>query len=125
MLCYVIPFLGLIFFPLSLFIHHSPSKKEIYISSINLASALMGLFFSRNLPFKFCLPFLFSKRVSGNMFPKQLENMMCLVARTGRHLQRYDDHGCRQVVGSLSLSLYLPFLSYVMCFGISTYDKIL
>ncbi|KAK7398784.1 hypothetical protein VNO78_09957 [Psophocarpus tetragonolobus] len=26
--------------------------------------------------------------------------MMCLVARTGRHLQRYDD-GCRQVVGCI------------------------
>ncbi|XP_061357597.1 nudix hydrolase 18, mitochondrial-like [Gastrolobium bilobum] len=58
---------------------------------------VMGLFFSRNLPFKYFLPFLFSKNLYGHLFPKQLE---CLVARTGRHLQRYDD-GCRQVVGCI------------------------
>ncbi|KAG4999373.1 hypothetical protein GLYMA_08G055800v4 [Glycine max] len=60
-------------------------------------SYVMGLFFSRNLPFNL---FLFSKKASGDLFPEQLDNMMCLVARTGRHLQRYDD-GCRQVVGCI------------------------
>ncbi|TKY61084.1 Nudix hydrolase 4 [Spatholobus suberectus] len=60
----------------------------------------MGLFFSRNLPSKFSLLFLFSKKASEDLFPKQLDNMMSLVARTGRHLQRYDD-GCRQVVGCI------------------------
>ncbi|KAE9613828.1 hypothetical protein Lal_00016267 [Lupinus albus] len=60
----------------------------------------MGLFFSRNLPFKFCLSFIFSNKISGEFFPRQLERMMCLVARTGRHLQRYDGE-CRQVVGCI------------------------
>ncbi|KAK7251746.1 hypothetical protein RIF29_35210 [Crotalaria pallida] len=64
-------------------------------------ATFMGLFISRNLPFKLFLPFLFSKKlISGNFFPKQLESVMCLVARTGRHLQRYDG-GCRQVVGCI------------------------
>uniref|UniRef100_A0A0R0J1G2 Nudix hydrolase domain-containing protein n=1 Tax=Glycine max TaxID=3847 RepID=A0A0R0J1G2_SOYBN len=61
----------------------------------------MGLFLSRNLACKFIYPFLFSKKVSKDLFPKQLENMMSLISpRTGRHLQRYDN-GCRQVVGCI------------------------
>ncbi|KAK4280665.1 hypothetical protein QN277_012261 [Acacia crassicarpa] len=55
----------------------------------------MGLALSRVL-----LPFLSSKIFSVDLFPKQLENMMCLVSRTGRHLQRYD-RGCRLVVGCI------------------------
>ncbi|XP_019436731.1 PREDICTED: nudix hydrolase 18, mitochondrial-like [Lupinus angustifolius] len=62
---------------------------------------IMGLFLSRNLTCNFLYPFLFSKKLSVDLFPKQLENMMCLVSpRTGRHLQRYDK-GCRQVVGCI------------------------
>ncbi|CAL0323927.1 unnamed protein product [Lupinus luteus] len=62
---------------------------------------IMGLFLSRNLTSNFLYPFLFSKKLSVDLFPKQLENMMCLVSpRTGRHLQRYDK-GCRQVVGCI------------------------
>ncbi|XP_061339969.1 nudix hydrolase 18, mitochondrial-like [Gastrolobium bilobum] len=62
----------------------------------------MGLLLSRNLACKFIYPFLFYKKVSKDLFPIQLENMMCLVSpRTGRHLQRYDDKGCRQVVGCI------------------------
>ncbi|XP_019432641.1 PREDICTED: nudix hydrolase 18, mitochondrial-like [Lupinus angustifolius] len=60
----------------------------------------MGLFFSRSLPFKCFFPFIFPKKISEDFFPRQLESMMCLVARTGRHLQRYDG-GCRQVVGCI------------------------
>ncbi|KAG5013284.1 hypothetical protein JHK86_025545 [Glycine max] len=61
----------------------------------------MGLFLSRNLACKFIYPFLFSNKVSKDLFPKQLENMISLVSpRTGRHLQRYDK-GCRQVVGCI------------------------
>ncbi|XP_019430469.1 PREDICTED: nudix hydrolase 18, mitochondrial-like [Lupinus angustifolius] len=63
--------------------------------------SIMGLFLSRNLASNFLYPFLFSKKISVDLFPKQLENMMCLVSpRTGRHLQRYDN-GCRQVVGCI------------------------
>ncbi|AET05613.1 putative hydrolase [Medicago truncatula] len=77
----------------------------------------MSLFFYRNLPFKFFLPFLFSKRVSGKILiiPKQLENMMCLVARTGMQLQRYDDDGCRQVVGYVRACMHrIPYLVYFL-----------
>ncbi|KAM7268364.1 hypothetical protein ACFE04_010530 [Oxalis oulophora] len=35
------------------------------------------------------------------LLPLQMENMMTLVARTGRHLQRYNEKGCRQVVGCI------------------------
>ncbi|XP_058736115.1 nudix hydrolase 4-like [Vicia villosa] len=61
----------------------------------------MGILFSRNLAIKCFLPFLFSNRVSGNLFPKELQNMMCMVSRTGRDLQRYDVDGCRQIVGCI------------------------
>ncbi|KAE9597476.1 hypothetical protein Lal_00029850 [Lupinus albus] len=60
----------------------------------------MGLFFSRSLPFKCFFPFIFPKKISEDFLPRQLESMMCLVARTGRHLQRYDGD-CRQVVGCI------------------------
>ncbi|WVZ15045.1 hypothetical protein V8G54_012611 [Vigna mungo] len=72
-----------------------------YSNNNNNKISFMGLFLSRNLACKFIYPFLFSKRVSKDLFPKQLENMMSLVSpRTGRHLQRYDQ-GCRQVVGCI------------------------
>ncbi|XP_019457158.1 PREDICTED: nudix hydrolase 18, mitochondrial-like [Lupinus angustifolius] len=62
---------------------------------------IMGLFLSRNLASHFLYPFLFSKKFPEDLFPKQLENMMCLVSsRTGRHLQRYDK-GHRLVVGCI------------------------
>ncbi|XP_054788016.1 nudix hydrolase 18, mitochondrial-like [Prosopis cineraria] len=60
----------------------------------------MGLALSRDLVSRFLLPFLSSRKLSVDLFPRQLENMMCLVSRTGRHLQRYDK-GCRQVVGCI------------------------
>lgn len=60
----------------------------------------MGLFLSRNIAsFIFSSP-LFSKKNGGIPIPMQLENMVSLVSRTGRHLQRYDK-GCRQVVGCI------------------------
>lgn len=37
----------------------------------------------------------------------ELKNMVALVSRTGRHMQRYNILGHRQVVGSVSLSLSL------------------
>ena len=47
----------------------------------------------------------------------ELKNMVALVSRTGRHLQRYE-RGCRQVVGfvkhpSLSLSLSRDHPTYL------------
>ncbi|KAF7822197.1 nudix hydrolase 18, mitochondrial-like [Senna tora] len=60
----------------------------------------MGLALSRNLASRFFFPFLFSKKIPADIFPKQLETMMCLVSRTGRDLQRYNK-GCRQVVGCI------------------------
>ncbi|XP_028805466.1 nudix hydrolase 18, mitochondrial [Neltuma alba] len=60
----------------------------------------MGLTLSRVLASRFLLPFFSLEKVAGDLFPKQLESMMCLVSRTGRHLQRYDK-GCRQVVGCI------------------------
>ncbi|KAJ7970252.1 Nudix hydrolase mitochondrial-like [Quillaja saponaria] len=57
----------------------------------------MGLFLSRNFARYF---FIFSKKIPGKLFPKQLENMVSLVSRTGRNLQRYEK-GCRQVVGCI------------------------
>ncbi|XP_021801021.1 nudix hydrolase 18, mitochondrial-like [Prunus avium] len=60
----------------------------------------MGLVVSRNIAaFIFSSP-LFSKKNSGNFIPMQLENVVSLVSRTGRHLQRYDKD-CRQVVGCI------------------------
>ncbi|XP_004299512.1 PREDICTED: nudix hydrolase 18, mitochondrial-like [Fragaria vesca subsp. vesca] len=59
----------------------------------------MGLLLSRNIiaSYIFSSP-LFSQKNGG--IPMQLENMVSLVSRTGRHLQRYDK-GCRQVVGCI------------------------
>ncbi|PRQ15865.1 putative hydrolase [Rosa chinensis] len=60
----------------------------------------MGIYLSRNIAsFIFSSP-LFSKKNGGIPIPMQLENMVSLVSRTGRHLQRYDK-GCRQVVGCI------------------------
>lgn len=40
---------------------------------------------------------------------------MCLVARTGMQLQRYDDDGCRQVVGYVRACMHrIPFLVYFL-----------
>ncbi|KAF7813505.1 nudix hydrolase 18, mitochondrial-like [Senna tora] len=60
----------------------------------------MGLFLSRHMACKFFFPYVFSRKASGDFLPKQLEDMVSLVSRTGRHLQRYDE-GCRQVVGCI------------------------
>jgi len=46
----------------------------------------------------FIYPYL--EKIPGKFLPVQMENMMTLVARTGRHLQRYEK-GCRQVVGCI------------------------
>lgn len=74
----------------------------------------MGLFLSRNLACKFIYPFLFSKRVSKDLFPKPLETMMSLMSpRTGRHLQRYDQ-GCRQVVGCVLVPSYAFFFLFLL-----------
>ncbi|CAL9031733.1 unnamed protein product [Prunus brigantina] len=60
----------------------------------------MGLFLSRNFAdFVFSSP-LFSKKNGGNFIPLQIEDVVSLVSRTGRHMQRYDK-GCRQVVGCI------------------------
>ncbi|KAJ7975272.1 Nudix hydrolase mitochondrial-like [Quillaja saponaria] len=60
----------------------------------------MGLFLSKNFAPYIFLPFLFSKKIRGKLLPMHIENMMSLVSRTGRHLQRYEK-GCRQVVGCI------------------------
>ncbi|ONI09399.1 hypothetical protein PRUPE_5G235900 [Prunus persica] len=60
----------------------------------------MGLFLSRNIAdFVFSSP-LFSKKNGGNFIPMQIEDVVSLVSRTGRHMQRYDE-GYRQVVGCI------------------------
>ncbi|KAL6281716.1 hypothetical protein ACE6H2_018597 [Prunus campanulata] len=60
----------------------------------------MGLVVSRNFAaFIFSSP-LFSNKNGGNFIPMQLENVVSLVSRTGRQLQRYDKD-CRQVVGCI------------------------
>lgn len=58
----------------------------------------MGLFLSRNLV-NFLLSFS-AKKIPGKIFSVQIEDVVSLVSRTGRHLQRYDK-GCRQVVGCI------------------------
>ena len=55
----------------------------------------MGLYLSRNIA-NFILSL--DKKVCGKAIPVEIGNMVSLVSRTGRHLQRYD-RGCRQVVG--------------------------
>ncbi|CAL2262460.1 unnamed protein product [Prunus armeniaca] len=57
----------------------------------------MGLFLSRNIA-DFVFSSLFSKKNGGNFIPMQIQDVVSLVSRTGRHMQRYDK-GCRQVVG--------------------------
>ncbi|KAI4347287.1 hypothetical protein L6164_008109 [Bauhinia variegata] len=59
----------------------------------------MGLFISRNLASKI-IPVLYPQKYPCSFLPKQLENMVCLVSRTGRQFQRYDK-GCRLVVGCI------------------------
>ncbi|XP_008240121.1 PREDICTED: nudix hydrolase 17, mitochondrial-like [Prunus mume] len=59
----------------------------------------MGLFLSRNIA-DFVFSSLFSKKNGGNFIPMQIEDVVSLVSRTGRHMQRYDK-GCRQVVGCI------------------------
>ncbi|KAK4747150.1 hypothetical protein SAY87_026187 [Trapa incisa] len=56
----------------------------------------MGLFLSRNLA-NLLISFYWKK---GKLAGAQIEEMVSLVSRTGRHLQRYDK-GCRQVVGCI------------------------
>ncbi|XP_050376339.1 nudix hydrolase 18, mitochondrial-like isoform X1 [Argentina anserina] len=58
----------------------------------------MGLLLSRNIASFISSSPLFSKK--NGCIPMQLENMVSLVSRTGRHLQRYEK-GCRQVVGCI------------------------
>ncbi|XP_030521771.2 nudix hydrolase 18, mitochondrial-like [Rhodamnia argentea] len=58
----------------------------------------MGLSLSRNL-LNFLLHFS-PKKSPGNLFSVQIEDVVSLVSRTGRHLQRYDK-GRRQVVGCI------------------------
>ncbi|OAY46484.1 nudix hydrolase 18, mitochondrial [Manihot esculenta] len=55
-------------------------------------------FFVRNFAnfLSFLLPFI--DKLPSKLLPPQLEKIVALVSRTGRHLQRYDK-GCRQVVG--------------------------
>lgn len=90
------------FYPSILIFRAKTTNNNITTNKKNKIG-VMGLFLSRNLACKFIYPFLFSKKVSKDLFPKQLENMMSLISpRTGRHLQRYDN-GCRQVVGCVSL----------------------
>ncbi|KAF3437823.1 hypothetical protein FNV43_RR20579 [Rhamnella rubrinervis] len=60
----------------------------------------MGLFFSRNIASFIVSSFSVSEKTRGKFSQMQLENMVSLVSRTGRHLQRYDK-GCRQVVGCI------------------------
>ncbi|KAJ9141568.1 hypothetical protein P3X46_032091 [Hevea brasiliensis] len=57
-------------------------------------------FFVRNFAnlLSFLLPFL--DKLPSKLLPAQFENMISLVSRTGRHLQRYNK-GCRQVVGCI------------------------
>ncbi|KAM7280273.1 hypothetical protein ACFE04_007407 [Oxalis oulophora] len=41
------------------------------------------------------------KKIPVKFLPVQIENMMALLTHTGRHLQRYDSKGCRQIVGCI------------------------
>lgn len=85
----------------------NPSSKEKHRCGVFFCFfSFMGILFSRNVSFKFFLPFLFLNRISGNLFPKELQNMVCMVSRTGRDLQRYDDDGCRQIVGYVYMILF-------------------
>ncbi|KAF5730291.1 hypothetical protein HS088_TW20G00664 [Tripterygium wilfordii] len=45
--------------------------------------------------------FAFLEKFPVKIMPIQLKDMVTLVSRTGRHLQRYDDKGLRQVVGCI------------------------
>ncbi|XP_021654968.2 nudix hydrolase 4 isoform X2 [Hevea brasiliensis] len=57
-------------------------------------------FFMRNFAnfLSFLLPFI--DKLPSKLLPAQFENMISLVSRTGRQLQRYD-RGCRLVVGCI------------------------
>jgi diphosphoinositol-polyphosphate diphosphatase len=60
----------------------------------------MGLFFSRNIANYIISSFSVSEKTRGKLSQMQFGNMVSLVSRTGRHLQRYDK-GCREVVGCI------------------------
>lgn len=106
--CFFLLIFFFFFYPLILPLFHFANTTTP--TTRTSKTSVMGLFLSRNLACKFIYPFLFSKRVSKDLFPKQLENMMSLVSpRTGRHLQRYDQ-GCRQVVGCVFVPSYAFFL---------------
>ncbi|KAH7529225.1 nudix hydrolase 18, mitochondrial [Ziziphus jujuba] len=61
----------------------------------------MGLFLSRNIANFIVSSISLSEKFVGKLSPGQFENMVSLVSRKGRHLQRYDNKGCRQVVGCI------------------------
>jgi hypothetical protein len=61
----------------------------------------MGLFLSKDPANVFWLSFFKLPFIS-----VQVDHMVALVPRTGRHLQRYDNKGFRQVVGYVSFFLY-------------------
>ncbi|GLT46458.1 hypothetical protein SLA2020_202060 [Shorea laevis] len=49
------------------------------------------------------IPFLspLLEKIPVKFLPTPVENMVALVSRTGRHMQRYDSNGCRLVVGCI------------------------
>lgn len=77
----------------------------------------MGLFFSRTIVNYIVSSSPMSKKTCGKFSPMQLESMISLVSRTGRHLQRYDKDS-RQVVGYASFSFYYGSSTY---FSFSTF----
>lgn len=71
----------------------------------------MGLFFSRTIVNYIVSSSPMSKKTCGKFSPMQIESMVSLVSRTGRHLQRYDKDS-RQVVGYASFSFYYGGSTY-------------
>ncbi|KAK4283381.1 hypothetical protein QN277_000335 [Acacia crassicarpa] len=63
----------------------------------------MGMFLSRNVivACRFFCHHVFSSKVAGDFLTTPKKKVERLASRTGRHLQRYDDEGCRQVVGCI------------------------
>lgn len=65
----------------------------------------MGLFVS-----KIVLFFNLTQKISGKLLPLPFGNMVSLVSRKGRHLQRYNTHGYRQVVGYVLFFIFSPLI---------------